>query len=482
MKNSEKTAAIQDVRRKFRLLRPNLDERQRRLWAGSEADVLGHGGVALVAQATNLAISTVRKGRDEVRSGKKPDDLVRARRRGTGHVKREVKDPSLRTDLLKLVDDDTRGDPEGPLRWTAKSTHVLARELAKTHGKISPQKVGRMLGEEGFSLQAPSKKLEGARHPDRNGQFLFINQRSQDFVARGLPLLSVDTKKKELIGPFKTGGREWRPKGEPIAVNTHDFIDQAVGKAIPYGIFDVVDNSAYVNVGVDHDTPAFAVRSIELWWDRMGSKRYPNAKEMFITADAGGSNSYRSRMWKLALQRLADRLQITIHVSHFPPGTSKWNKVEHRLFSFITLNWRGRPLTTFETIINLISSTTTKAGLRVTATLDECAYPLGEAVSDDEMRNLSLVRDDFHGEWNYSFLPRKGQALLPKTRPLKARVTSTTAKKPPTHHSRSSWAPLQARINASGLSLAEYCRREGLSYLAVSKQRSRLKKAQNADL
>jgi hypothetical protein len=470
-----KQSAIKDVRRKFKLLRSTLDERQRRLWAGSEADVLGHGGVALVATATRLAISTVRKGRDEVRRGERPDDLVRARRRGTGHVKREVKNPALRTDLLDLVDADTRGDPESPLKWTAKSTHVLARELAKTHGKISPQKVGRMLTDEGYSLQAPSKKLEGASHPDRNGQFLFINRRSQDFIARGLPVLSVDTKKKELVGKFKTGGREWRRKGEPIAVNTHDFADQAIGKAIPYGIFDVVDNSAYVNVGVDHDTPAFAVRSIELWWERMGATRYPNAKEIFITADAGGSNSYRSRMWKLALQRLADRLQVTIHVSHFPPGTSKWNKIEHRLFSFITLNWRGRPLTTFETIINLIGSTTTTKGLHVTATLDECVYPLGESVSDDEMQALALARDEFHGEWNYSFRPRVGVSTPSPSRPLKERVTSTTKKKKPTYRSRSSWAPLQSKIRASGLSLAEYCRREGLSYSAISKQRSRLK-------
>lgn len=474
MKKRAKTAAIKDVRRKFKLLRPTLNERQRRLWAGSEAEVLGHGGVALVAKATRLAISTVRKGRDELKVRKTPDDLVRSRRRGTGHVKREVKDPALLTDLLKLVDADTRGDPEGPLKWTAKSTHVLARELSKTHGKISPQKVGRMLGDKGFSLQAPTKKLEGASHPDRNGQFLFINRRAQEFIARGLPVASVDTKKKELIGNFKTGGREWRPKGEPIAVNTHDFIDQAVGKAIPYGIFDVVDNSAYVNVGMDHDTPAFAVRSIELWWERMGSKRYPNAKEMFITADAGGSNGYRSRMWKLALQRLADRLQITIHVSHFPPGTSKWNKIEHRLFSFITLNWRGRPLTTFETIINLISSTTTTNGLHVSAMLDECAYPLGETVTDDEMRSLDIERDKFHGEWNYSVCPRQGITSPVVVRQKKQAPTMT---KPKRHHSRSSWTPLQKKIKASGLSMAEYCRREGLSYLAVSKQRSRLKSA-----
>jgi hypothetical protein len=453
------------IREKWLVLKDALDERQRRLWAAAEAKSLGHGGVTAVSAATGIARSTIGIGLVELR-GEKPSDLVKTRRRGGGGKRRETKDPKLLETLKELVEPTSRGDPQQPLLWTAKSTHALAREISRKHGKISPQKVGRLLIEMGYSLQAPSKKLEGAAHPDRNAQFEFISVRARDFAERRCPVLSVDTKKKELIGAFKTGGREWQPKGKPIEVMTHDFKDLAKGKAIPYGVFDVVDNSAYVNVGIDHDTPSFAVRSIELWWERMGASRYKNAKEMFITADAGGSNSYRSRVWKCELQKLADKLGMTIHVSHFPPGTSKWNKIEHRLFSYITMNWRGRPLTTYETVINIISSTTTKTGLRVSAMLDEGAYPLGEQASKEEMNSLAIEYDDFHGDWNYAVHPRRNApTLLPRKVRLRSKAT---------------WRSTQKKARESGLSLAAFCEREGLSYDAIRKQRSRLKRAETA--
>jgi transposase len=395
------------VRQKWRLLKATLDERARRLWAGAEADAIGYGGVAAVARATGMAISTVRKGRDEARAGAQRDDVVKVRR-SAGKRPYEAAHPEVWPALEKLVDPLTRGDPESPLRWTCKSTTALSAELFKHHGiRISDKTVAKLLREHGYSLQAPNKSVEGAQHPDRNAQFEHINAKAKDCVERGVPVISVDTKKKELVGNFKNTGREWQPQGEPELVDVHDFPSTAIGKAIPYGVYDVGANDGFVSVGVDHDTPVFAVTSIEAWWNQVGSKRYHEAREIFITADAGGSNGYRSHVWKQQLQRLADKLGLAIHVSHFPPGTSKWNKVEHRLFSFISINWRGRPLRTYETIINLISNTTNRGGLVVRARLDRRRYPTGKKVSAKELRELKIERDAFHGDWNYVIHPRK---------------------------------------------------------------------------
>ncbi len=349
------------VRQKFRRLKGSMDERLTRLWAGAEADAMGFGGIAAVARATGLAISTVTLGRNEVRAGARTKDLVKVRRKGGGRRRHEVAHPELVPALEKLVDPVTRGDPESPLRWTCKSTRALAAEMLSQFGlRVGDKTIARLLRERGYSLQGISKTVEGKQHPDRNAQFEYINAKAEECLARRVPFISVDTKKKELVGNFKNAGREWQPQGTPERVGVPDFPDDAVGKAVPYGVYDVGANSAFVAVGTDHDTPVFAVASIETWWKRMGSKRYPNATELFITADAGGSNGYRSHVWKAELQRVADKLDMPIHVSHFPPGTSKWNKIEHRLFSFITMNWRGRPLRTFETVVSLIGNTTTR--------------------------------------------------------------------------------------------------------------------------
>lgn len=395
------------MRDKWRLLKPTMNERAQRLWAGTEAGAMGYGGVAAVARATGLAISTVRKGRDEVRAGAKASDVVNVRR-SVGKRPFETARPEVWPALEKLVDPVTRGDPESPLRWTCKSTHVLAQELFTQHGiRISDRTVAKLLRDHGYSLQAPNKAVEGKQHPDRNAQFEHINATAEACLERGVPVISVDTKKKELVGNFKNGGREWRPEGEPELVDVHDFPQDAVGKAIPYGIYDVGANDGFVSVGVDHDTPVFAVTTIAAWWSQVGSKRYPEVREIFITADAGGSNGYRSHVWKYELQRLADKLGIAIRVSHFPPGTSKWNKVEHRLFSFISINWRGRPLRTYETVVNLIANTTNRGGLVVRARLDRRSYPIGKTISAQELRELNIERDAFHGDWNYVLRPRE---------------------------------------------------------------------------
>jgi len=401
--------AEKSVRQKWRLLKATMHERARRLWAGTEAGAIGYGGVAAVARATGMAISTVRKGRDEARAGARLEDVVKVRR-STGKRPYEIAHPEVWPALEKLVDPVTRGDPESPLRWTCKSTQVLSAELFERHGiRISDRTVAKLLRDHGYSLQAASKTVEGKQHPDRNAQFEHLNAKAQDCLDRGVPFISVDTKKKELVGNFKNAGREWQPQGEPDLVDVHDFPSDAVGKAVPYGVYDVAANDGFVSVGVDHDTPVFAVTSIEAWWKQVGSKRYPDAREIFITADAGGSNSYRSHVWKYELQRVADKLDLSIHVSHFPPGTSKWNKVEHRLFSFISINWRGRPLRTFETVVNLIGSTTNRGGLVVRARLDRRRYPTGKKVSAKELRALKIERDDFHGDWNYVIRPRDEQ-------------------------------------------------------------------------
>jgi transposase len=397
------------VRQTWCLLQATMDERARRLWSGTEAGAIGWGGVAAVARATGMAISTVRKGRDEARRGATPEDVVKVRR-SAGKRPYEVAHPEVWPALENLIDPITRGDPESPLRWTCKSTHALSAELFVRHGiRISHKTVAKLLRDHGYSLQAPNKSVEGAQHPDRNAQFEHINAKAQDCVDRGVPVISVDTKKKELVGNFKNGGREWQPKGEPDLVDVHDFPSDAVGKTIPYGVYDLAANEGFVSVGVDHDTPVFAVRSIEAWWSRVGAKRYPEAREIFITADAGSSNSYRSHVWKHQLQRVADKLDMSIHVSHFPPGTSKWNKVEHRLFSFISINWRGRPLRTYETVINLIGNTTNRGGLVVRVRLDRRRYPTGKKISKKQLRELKVEREEFHGEWNYVIRSRMEQ-------------------------------------------------------------------------
>ena len=395
------------IQKKFAALKGSMDERMTRLWAGAEAEAIGRGGLAAVSRATGLALNTVKRGRNELRAGAKTDDLVNVRRKGGGGRKHEDRHPELLPALKRLVDPATRGDPESALRWSAKSAVVLSREMFSTHGiRVSDKTVGKLLHQLGYSLQATKKTVEGAQHPDRNAQFEHINAQAKDCIERGIPFVSVDTKKKELVGNFKNAGVEWQPLDQPELVDVHDFPSDAVGKAIPYGVYDVADNSGFVNVGTDHDTPVFAVTSIEAWWRRMGSARYRDAKEIFITADAGGSNGYRARVWKFELQRLADKLGLPIHVSHFPPGTSKWNKVEHRLFSFITMNWRGKPLRTYETVVSLIGNTTNSGGLVVKATLDRRRYPTGKKITPKEMRELSIERHHFHGDWNYTLRPR----------------------------------------------------------------------------
>jgi Rhodopirellula transposase DDE domain len=396
------------VRTKFLALSPVMDERLTRLWAGAEADALGDGGIAIVERATGLSRTTIRTGRDELLAGVSADDVVASRRPGGGRPRLEAVTPGLVAALETLVDPVTRGDPESPLRWTSKSTRKLAAELTTQGYAVSPQKVGQLLNASGYSLQATQKTIEGTDHPDRDGQFEFINDRVDRFQARGAPVVSVDTKKKELVGVFAQGGREWQPSGDPVPVRVHDFLDDVLGKVIPYGVYDLARNTGWVSVGIDHDTPAFAVESIARWWRYMGRKTYPDTRELLITADAGGSNSARARLWKLELQRFADRTGLTISVSHFPPGTSKWNKIEHRLFCHITENWRGRPLTDHETIVQLIGSVRTTTGLRVKAKLDTREYPLGVKVPDVEMDNLLLTRAAFHGEWNYTLHPRPG--------------------------------------------------------------------------
>ena len=402
------------VREKWRLLNPTLDERQRRLWAGAEAGAIGYGGVAAVARATGLAISTVRKGRDEARAGAKPSDVVNVRR-SAGTRPFEEMHPEVWPALEKLVDPATRGDPESPLRWTCKSTALLADELFAQHGiRISDRTVAKLLRDHGYSLQAPNKAVEGKQHPDRNAQFEHINTTAERCLERGIPVISVDTKKKELVGDFKNGGREWQPKGEPELVDVHDFPQDALGKAIPYGVYDVGANDGFVSVGIDHDTPVFAVTTIAAWWKQVGSQRYPDARELFITADAGGSNGYRSRVWKHELQRVADDFGIAIRVSHFPPGTSKWNKIEHRLFSFISINWRGRPLRSYNTVVNLIANTSNRGGLVVQARIDRRNYPTGRKISDDEFKTINIKPDDWHGDWNYVMCPYAGpQVQIP---------------------------------------------------------------------
>ena len=383
-----------------------VDERARRLFAGTEALAIGRGGVSAVARATGLARSTVRRGVADVEAG----DLGakgRVRRAGAGRPRIEDRDPTLRRDLEALIEPTSRGDPTSPLRWTTKSVRRLAAELRRAGHPVSHQTVSELLHDMGYSLQANRKVLEGTHHPDRNAQFEHLNAAVQLQLSLGEPVISVDTKKKELVGPFRNAGRELRPKGAPQEVRMHDFLIPELGRVSPYGVYDLGQNEAWVSVGTDHDTAAFAVESIRRWWRAMGEALYPGASRLLITADAGGSNGYRLRLWKLELQKLADETDLEITVCHFPPGTSKWNKIEHRLFSAISQNWRGKPLVSHEVVVNLIGATTTTTGLTVRTALDPNVYPAGLSVTDAEMETLYLRPDAFHGEWNYSLLPRQ---------------------------------------------------------------------------
>jgi Rhodopirellula transposase DDE domain len=397
------------IQRRFELLAPYLDERTRRLMVAAEAEAIGFGGISIVARATGMSRDTISRGIEELKApaGSPPG---RIRRSGGGRKKAVDSDPTLKEDLEKLINPAVRGDPESPLRWTSKSVRHLAKELQRVGHQTSPRMVAKILHALDYSLQANRKTLEGSSHPDRNAQFEHINRQAQEYFATSDPVISVDTKKKELVGKFKNGGREWHPKGSPEPVKVHDFPEPELGRAIPYGVYDLAANNGWVSVGVDHDTSSFAVETIRRWWGSMGRQRYPNAKRLLITADGGGSNGSRLRLWKVELQKLADELGIPVAVSHFPPGTSKWNKIEHRLFSFISQNWRGKPLVSHEVIVNLIASTKTETGLTVRAQLDTEEYPTGRQVSEEELAEIDLRRNSFHGDWNYAIFPRENKS------------------------------------------------------------------------
>ncbi len=397
-----------EIRARYTNIEWALNEKLRRLFAANEAKVFGHGGITLVQKATGVARNSIKQGLKELSN--KEDGIesslpTRIRRVGGGRKASVKKDKKLRIALENLVEPTTLGDPESPLRWTCKSLRQLESELRSQGFSVSHTSVGSLLKELGYSLQGNQKTLEGSKHPDRNAQFEFINLRMEDAISDGQPVISVDTKKKELVGCYKNGGKELRPIGKPEQVKVYDFVDKELGRANPYGVYDIADNSAWVSVGTDHDTATFAVSTIRRWWFSMGRDLYPEAQKLVITADGGGSNGSRVRLWKVELQNLANELNIPIYVSHFPPGTSKWNKIEHRLFSFISMNWRGKPLVSHETIVNLIAATTTRKGLKVRAELDSSHYPKGIKVPDDELNAIQIERDEFHGEWNYSILP-----------------------------------------------------------------------------
>jgi hypothetical protein len=401
----------QDIGAKYTTLQPLLDERARRLWAAVEARAIGRGGIIRVAEATGLSRGTIRAGLRELDAPAPADERQpptgRLRRPGGGRKPLVDHDPDLLRDLEALVDPVTRGDPMSPLRWTCKSAAKLAEGLRSRGHTASERTVNRLLHGLGYSLQANRKTIEGKDHPDRDAQFQYINRRVKAFQRQGQPVVSVDTKKKELVGRYRNGGREWQPKGEPEEVKVHDFIDKDLGKAIPYGVYDLAADAGWVSVGVDHDTAEFAVESLRRWWRNMGGRVYPQAKRLLITADGGGSNGSRCRLWKVELQGLADETGLSVSVCHFPPGTSKWNKIEHRMFCHITENWRGRPLVSREVVVNLIGSTTTKTGLEIRAELDAGSYPVGREVTEQQMEGLSIKREKFHGEWNYTMRPRR---------------------------------------------------------------------------
>jgi hypothetical protein len=408
----ETTAALTSVRQKYEALAPLLHEKAERRWAACEALALGRGGISLVSAATGLSRPTIRRGlaelnttRDDAQAVER--DRTRIRRPGAGRPRLTTSDRSLLGDLKRLVDPATRGDPMSPLLWTCKSTRHLAQALGPMGHDVSHQTVARLLTDLGYNLQANRKTEEGQGHPDRDAQFEHINRKVRSFQRRGQPVVSVDTKKKELVGNYKNPGREWEPEGQPRRVKSKDFPDKALGKVAPYGVYDLTANEGWVNVGITHDTAEFAVESIRRWWSRMGSQVYPGAQELLVTADSGGSNGSRTRLWKVCLQELADELGLKVHVCHFPPGTSKWNKIEHRMFCHITENWRGRPLVSHAVVVNLIGGTRTRTGLRIQAELDTNAYEKGIKVTNQELAEVRLKRDKFHGEWNYTVLPHK---------------------------------------------------------------------------
>lgn len=402
----DKTLTMDCIRIKYAQLESLMNERMRRHWAASEALVLGYGGISLVSQATGLSRTTITTGIQELQEGSlSSDSPERSRRSGGGRPALIIANPELVEDLEALVAPTTRGDPMSPLRWTCKSTRLLAEELNQKGHAVSHQTVATLLWELDYSLQATRKTREGMNHPDRDAQFQYINQQVLTFQRQGQPVISVDAKKKENIGNFANSGREYQPKHHPEEVRAKDFPDKQLGKALPYGIYDLKRNEGWVSVGVDHDTAEFAVQSIRRWWEEMGCLAYPRARKLLVTADSGGSNSSRTRLWKLCLQELASEMELPIHVCHFPPGTSKWNKIEHRMFCHITKNWRGRPLVSRAVIVNLIGSTKTQTGLRIRAELDPGSYPIGKKVPDDLFEAIRLTKNPFHGDWNYTIKP-----------------------------------------------------------------------------
>jgi hypothetical protein len=404
MNTKRRTDLSAQVQRRYELMSPYLNEHTKRMWAGAEALALGRSGIAVVAEATGMSRTTLTKAKQEVVHS--PEEPRRQRRPGGGRKKLTATDPTLLEALDALLDPSTRGASSSPLRWTSKSTYHLADTLTAQGHPVSQRTVYRLLETLGYSLQANRKTDEGAAHPDREAQFHFISRQVKLFQRQKQPVISVDTKKKETVGPFANKGQEWEPAGQPTRVRTHDFPEPQPGKACPYGIDDLTRNEGWVNVGLSHDTAQFAVESIRRWWERMGRQRYPHAYKLLITADGGGSNGYRTRLWKVELQRLANTLQMALHVCHFPPGTSKWNKIEHRMFSFISKNWRGKPLDSLATIVNLIANTTTDTGLHIEASLDESEYAKGVKVTEEELAMLRLTRTQFHGEWNYIIKPQ----------------------------------------------------------------------------
>lgn len=401
---------IAGITARYKALEPVLDERARRLMAAAESQAIGRGGISAVSKATGIMRPVIRQGIAEL---KEPGSSAsgRIRREGGGRKKAVDKDGSLQSDLQSLLESTTRGDPESPLRWTCKSVRQLTAELKRMKHSVSHQVVANLLHALGYSLQGNRKTREGSNHPDSNAQFEHLNGKVKWCLGRRQPVISVDTKKKELVGDFSNKGQEWRPKGEPEKVRVHDFVDKELGRATPYGIYDVGSNSGWVSVGMDHDTAEFAVETIRRWWRTMGQPAYPKATRLLITADGGGSNGSRLRLWKLELQKLADETGLRIVVCHFPPGTSKWNKIEHRLFSYISQNWRGKPLRSFETIVSLIAATTTTTGLKVHAELNTESYQAGIKVSDEELKRINIHRDKFHGEWNYQIRPRSASNI-----------------------------------------------------------------------
>lgn len=395
------------LRRKYVSLRPVLTERSRRIWAASEATALGHGGIGLVEAATGISRSTISRGIHELAAGGDPLDPERTRRPDGGRKRTADKDPGVVRDLDRLVEPSASGDPDSPLRWTSKSVRRLATELQEMGHAVSYRVVKDLLHAAGYSLQANRKTREGPQHPDRDAQFQYLNEQVRRFQRQHRPAISVDTKKKELVGDFKNAGREWRATGRPEAVRVHDFLIPAQGKAVPYGVYDLARNEGWVSVGIDHDTASFAVHAIRRWWRLMGRPAYPDTPALLITTDAGGSNGPRVRLWKWALQQFATRSGLTITVCHFPPGTSKWNTIEHRLFSHIAMNWRGKPLVDLVTIVHLIGDTTTDAGLRIRSEIDRHRYPMGVTVTDEQMARVQLVPHKFHGDWNYTIRPQR---------------------------------------------------------------------------